>query len=284
LPRARPARHARPEDRPSRARAAAQRALLDLGDRGEELRHPVGREAAAQQLALDALRADLVHLVEGDQTGPASASEKPAAATSAMSSRRSLSRTTSDRSVTAGERIDGCPDELDLGEGRAQAEDVDVALGELPVAALLRLLRAEDRADLDRPEGLGQARVHVGVVARQRHGEIEAQPEVRLLARVRGRELLAALHDLEHELLVVAPLGSEQSGEALDGGGLDPREAIRGVDIEDSRGRPVARCNLRRQQVAHPLGRHGARFGLFHQCLSVCQTAPGRAANTCPGA
>jgi hypothetical protein len=48
--------------------------------------------------------------------------------------------------------------------------------------------------------------VQVRVVARERHREVEAQAQIGLLAGVRGGQLLAALHDLEDELLVVAAL------------------------------------------------------------------------------
>ena len=53
------------------------------------------------------------------------------------------------------QRRRGRQDQLDLGDLRRDAEDVDVALGELPIPASLRLLRAPDRPDLDGPERLG---------------------------------------------------------------------------------------------------------------------------------
>ena len=65
--------------------------------------------------------------------------------------------------------------------------DVDVALGELPEPPLLRPLGPPHRPDLDRLERIGQLGVVLRVVARQRHGEVEAQPEVgELVARPLG--------------------------------------------------------------------------------------------------
>ena len=81
--------------------------------------------------------------------------------------------------------------QLDLGERARLADDVDVALHELAVAALLRALGPPDRRDLDRAEHGGQLGAVGRVEAGQRHGEVEAQPEVgqveRVVGRVRGR-------------------------------------------------------------------------------------------------
>ncbi len=56
------------------------------------------------------------------------------------------------------ERVEGCRrrgDQLDLGERSGFADDVDVALHELAVAALLWSLGPPHRRDLDRAEHLG---------------------------------------------------------------------------------------------------------------------------------
>ena len=92
------------------------------------------------------------------------------------------------------QRLGGGQDQLDLDHRRGDAEHVDIALGELAVAALLRPLGAPHRADLDRLERVGQPRVVLGVVAGQRHRQVVAQAEVGQLALARangGLEIFA---------------------------------------------------------------------------------------------
>ena len=107
--------------------------------------------------------------------------------------------------------------------------------------------------------------MQVRVVARERHREIETKPEVCRFRRLRRGELLAAFHDLEDQLLVLAPLRAHEDFEVLDGRGLDPRESVRCVDIEDPRAYPITRGDLPREQVAHALCRGGARRRVFHE-------------------
>src|SRR5882724_11524750 len=133
------------------------------------------------------------------------------------------------------QRVGGGEDQLDLDERRGQAEHVDVALGELAEAALLRPLRAPHRPDLDGLQRIGQPRMVLGVVARERHREVEAQAEVgQILARASRRlQLLAALHDLEDELLVLAALAAGEQRQVLERGRLDAPEAVGAVDGDD---------------------------------------------------
>ena len=95
-----------------------------------------------------------------------------------------------------------------LGRDARLADDVDVALHELPVAALLRALGAPDRRHLDRPEHRRQLGAVAGVEAGERHGQVEAQPEVDQVERLGGRLQVVvgepALQHPEGELLVVA--------------------------------------------------------------------------------
>ncbi len=60
------------------------------------------------------------------------------------------------------EGLGGRQDELDLGDLGGDAQNVDVALGELPEATLLRALGPPDRADLDRLEAGRAARLDCG--------------------------------------------------------------------------------------------------------------------------
>ena len=60
------------------------------------------------------------------------------------------------------------------------AHDVDVGLGELPVAALLRPLAAPGGLDLVAPERELQLAGVLEDVAREGHGEVEVQAELGL--------------------------------------------------------------------------------------------------------
>ena len=62
---------------------------------------------------------------------------------------------------------------------RAVADDVDVRLGELAVAALLRAFAAPDLLDLVAAEREDQLAGVLQHVPRERHRQVEVQPEAR---------------------------------------------------------------------------------------------------------
>ena len=164
------------------------------------------------------------------KTEPAPRSVEPAVpGDQAPRSRRSLMPHGQVREAQRGERLGGRQDQLDLRPPRdATPEHVDVALGELAEAALLGPLRPPHRADLDGLERLGQPGVVLGVVARQRHRQVEAQAEVGQLVAPRrrgGLELLAALEDLEDQLLVLAAVaaGGAAAGSPAPGVSMRPK-------------------------------------------------------------
>src|SRR5262249_27542297 len=103
------------------------------------------------------------------------------------------------------------------------------------------------------------ARVIVGVVARQRHREVETQSEIGQLLGVAGRaQPLAALEDLEDELLVLAALAAREQGQTLHRRSLDPHESPSAIDVENGSQRPVAQRDFVGQDIAHP-ARRGRR-------------------------
>jgi hypothetical protein len=107
-----------------------------------------------------------------------------------------------------GEGLAGGLDELGFGQDARLADDVDVALVELPVAALLRAFGTPHRPDLERAERAGQPGVVAAVEPGQRHRQVVAQAEVHEVARAGpGLDQLgkAAAEYLEDELLVLAP-------------------------------------------------------------------------------
>ena len=152
------------------------------------------------------------------------------------------------------DRLTRSQNELDLRHLRADTENIDVALGELAKAPLLRPLGAPHRTDLDRLERIRELRVVVSIVARERHGQIEPQAEVGELrvSTARGRlELRAPLQNLEDQLLVLAAVARQQETNVLERRRFDTPEAVPPIDVEDLRRRMIPQFHLSRQQVAH---------------------------------
>ena len=151
-------------------------------------------------------------------------------------------------------------DQLDLGDLRRDTEDVDVALGELPVTAPLRTLGAPDGSDLHCAERLRQLPVVVGIVPGERHREIEPEAEVgevRLGGDGAEVQLLPALEHLEDQLLVVAAPAAGEQLQALQGRRLDAAESVPAIHGEDRPGRRVAQLRLGGQDVPHAARRLG---------------------------
>ncbi len=222
--------------------------------------------AGLAQLRPHPVRADLVELVERDEHRPGACRLEAAVGhhrgehPSVVDPHREVLQ------AEGGQGFGGGEDQLDLGDLRRDPEHVDVALGELSIAAVLWPFRPPHRPDLDGLEGLGQARVVVGVVADQGHGEVEAQGQVgEILGTLGALELLATLQDLEDQLFVLAAFAAQQQAEALDRGGLDAHEAVAAVHRQDLGHRPVAERRLLGQHVAHAAGRRGVKPGFARQ-------------------
>ena len=216
------------------------------------------------QLGQHARGAQAVELVERDEEAGLRRLRKAAVARDELEQAPVVDPHGEARQPEPRQGVGGGEDQLDLDERRGQPQHVDVALGELPEAALLRPLRAPHGADLDRLQRVGQPRVVLRVVTRERHREVEAQAEVgQILPRAPRRlELLAALHDLEDQLLVLAAVAAGQQAQALERRRLDAAEAVRAVDGDDLAHGRVAQLDLVGEDVAHtPRGRGGNTAG-----------------------
>ena len=136
---------------------------------------------------------------------------------------------------------------------RPRVDDVDVGLGELAVATLLRPLAAPHLLDLVAAEREGEL---VGVlehVARERHGEVEVQPQLGRAARLGGD----ALHRVD--LLVDLTLLGQRV-QRLDRAGLDRGEAVQLEDLAQ----PVEDLLLDDALLGGQLGEPGQRAGAAH--------------------
>ena len=158
--------------------------------------------------------------------------------------------------------------QLDLRQAAVVAQNVDVALGKLAEAPLLRVVRAPDVAKLHRLERGRQLLLVVRVVARQRHGQVVAQAVVRQLAVAlvqRALKLRAALHHLEDQLLVVAALLAGQVLDVLHHRRFDLHEAARAVGFLNHAEHMLAQAHVGGEHIAHALD---GRFDEFHGCDS----------------
>ena len=227
--------------------------------RGQEVEQAIDRAGGVPglpQLGRDAVPADLVELVERDEHRARPLRIEPAVGDQAPEEAPVVDPHRQVLEPQRGERLGGGQDQLDLRDLGCHPQDVDVALGELPVATLLRPLRPPHRADLDGLERLGQARVIVRVVADERHREVEPQAQVgQVLRAARRRELLPALQDPVDQLFILPAVAPEQQAEALHRGRLDADEAVPPVDGQDLGHGPVTQCDFVGEHVPHAAGR-----------------------------
>ena len=234
--------------------------------------HLFRRVTALQQILFDAVHADLVKLVQRNQR---------AADFLLLKARRERRRRQHPAVVDVdGEGVQVCLGEdlaehrrrrrnqLDLRQAAVVAQNVDVALGKLAEASLLRVVRAPDVAKLHRLERGRQLLLVVRVVARQRHGQVVAQAVVRQLAVAlvqRALKLRAALHHLEDQLLVVAALLAGQVLDVLHHRRFDLHEAARAVGFLNHAEHMLAQAHVGGEHIAHALD---GRFDEFHGCDS----------------
>ena len=151
-----------------------------------------------------------------------------------------------------------CREELDLGERPRLAGNVNVALHELAVAALLRTLSTPHGTDLQGAEDGRQAPAVARDKSCKRHREVKTQAEVAQLERVavlrslRERILVeAAAHDRVRELLVVAAHPGVQSRLFFHDRGLDLVETMFGVHLANHGEDALAASLVGGQEVAH---------------------------------
>ena len=174
------------------------------------------------------------------------------------------------RESQCGQRLAGGSAELGLDQQRRRADGVDVALVELAEPAARGAIGAPHRLDLVALEELRQRRAVLGHHARERHGQVVAQRQVGL---ARGG-VLAALEDLEDELIALVAVLAEQRLDVLDSRRLERLEAVALVDALDDVDDEGAAAEVGRQEVAHPargLGRRHERLGTSFWFVEVVE-------------
>ncbi len=286
------------------AQAAPQTRQAPLGGGPRvELQHAADgsrRMTGLLQLPADLVRRELVPLVERDEDARVALRREAAPGGHRGQEAAVVDPHGQPLEPERAERLRGGQDQLDLGDLGRDAEDVDVALGELAVPAPLGALGAPDRADLHRPQGLRQLRMVLRVVAAERHGEVEAETQVGQVGLGRRRaqvQLLPALEHLEDELLVLAAAPAGEELEALQGRRLDAPKPVPAVHAEDRPRRGVAQLRLGGQDVSHapgglagrPTGHRGSVPSAGRSCSSAGgssrdppRSASGEAWRDCP--
>ena len=152
------------------------------------------------------------------------------------------------------ERIRHRPAQLRLHGGRRRAERIDVALIELAEAAARRPIGSPHRLDLIALEEARQLALILRDDARQRHRQVVAQRKIGLAAGL----VLAALENLENELVAFFAVLAEQRLDVLDGRRFERLEAVALVDALDNADDVLAPAHVLRQEVAHAARRFGA--------------------------
>ena len=137
-------------------------------------------------------------------------------------------------------RHDG--DHLGVGQRRRRAGDVGVALPELAEAAALRIFGPPDRGDVVALEGEDEVVLVHRDDARQRHGQVVAQPDL----------ATAGVLEVVHQLFVFARLAGEDV-EILQRRRIERLEAVALEDVAEDADDPLAQDHLLRQVVAEPL-------------------------------
>src|SRR4029079_6213038 len=138
--------------------------------------------------------------------------------------------------------------DLRLDHGRGRTQRIHVALIELAEASARRTIGAPHRLNLIPLEQLRQLVMVMGNHPRERDGQIVPQREIRLSRCF----VLAALEDLEDELIALFPVLPHERVDVLGSGGLERLKAIALVDTLDDANDVFAATHVFREEVAHP--------------------------------
>ena len=139
---------------------------------------------------------------------------------------------------------------LGFDDRRRRADRVDVALIELAEPPARRAIGAPHRLNLIALEELRQLVLILRDDARERHGQVVAQREIGLAARL----VLAALENLENELVAFFAVLAEQRLDVLERGRLERLEPVALVHLANDADHVLAATDVVGQEVARPAG------------------------------
>ena len=222
--------------------------LLDRSCLKAELREP----------GLHAVHADLVHFVQLDKDLVIGFLRETAPGRHALQDPSVIDNDGKSVKSDSGKQLCRCEDQLDLCDIGGFAQDVDIALIELTETSPLRSVRAEDRSDLQRLEGLGQIVHVIGIISDKRNGQIVAKAGIgKIIVRLCffDLQLLASFQDLEDQLLIVAALLAGQVRKMLHDGRFHGGEAEFSVGLLDQVDQIVPDLHLIGHDVLHAV--HG---------------------------
>jgi hypothetical protein len=220
----------------------------------EDAQHRVGqrrRQPTLLVLGLHAVEPDLVQLVEGDEGlavlvgGHARHVEYPGQHGPVVQAEHRVGK------PEGLHRLAGRGAQLGLDHRRRRSGGVHITLVELAEATTRRAVGPPHRLDLVALEVLRQRAAMLGDDARQRHGEVVPEGQVGLSRRL----VLAALQDLEDELVALLAVLAEERLDVLDGRCLERLEAVALVDGPDDADHVGAATNVGRQEIPHAAGR-----------------------------
>src|SRR5262249_48319134 len=134
---------------------------------------------------------------------------------------------------------------------RGRSDRVEIALIELAKPPARGPIGAPDRLDLVALEEPRQLVLILRDRTGQRHGEVVAQGEVRFA----GVLVLAALQDLENQLVAFFAVLAEQRLDVLERRRLERLEAVALVDVADNVDHVLPPADVVRKKVAGPAAR-----------------------------
>ncbi len=164
----------------SAARVAAK-SPRSSGKPGERGHHPLDRlggELLGLQLGAHAIQPDLIQLIQCDEDAAVVFGRKATRLGQPIENLAVVDAHGEAGEAERGDGVGGGAHQLDLGQLRRLAHDIDIALDELAITPRLRTFGAPDRANLNHFEGRRELRDVVGVVARQRRRQIVAQAQI----------------------------------------------------------------------------------------------------------
>ncbi len=233
----------------TRASNVASVARMD-GERQALVRLLVGGPASLDQQRRDGIGGHLVELVDGPHRGrDVRDAEAPVEALDefAVVDLQAQRR----QEVQSSQRLGHDPGDLDVvvEPGGRCGDDVDVGLRELAVAALLRSLAAPRLLDLVAAERELEVPGVLQHVARERHGEVEVQPEAGVVVAVVGLQPAQDVDLLVDLALRTAVRAARRRGVSI---GREP------VQLEDC-AQPVEHGAFDKRCAGQQLGESGQR-------------------------